>query len=90
MPQTRLHSSLVQRQNPCSSVSPPVYPDLSTCHDWPVKKAIFDLPIIRKRNLKCISSNSLSLFGAQNKNVGTALQSSLTVVRLSMYVCDAD
>ena len=31
---------------------PPVYQDLSTRHDWPVKKAIVDLPIRMKGNSK--------------------------------------
>ena len=31
-------------------VCKPVYHDLSKCHDWPVKKAIVDLPIMMKRN----------------------------------------
>ena len=42
-----------------------MYQDLSTCHDWPVKKAIVDLPIRLKGNLKRISGNSLSLLGAR-------------------------
>ena len=29
-----------QRRNPCSGL-PAVYPDLSTRHDWPVKKLCF-------------------------------------------------
>ena len=40
----RLSPSAKQRQNPCSG-PPPVYKDLSTRHDWPVKKAIVDLLI---------------------------------------------
>ena len=32
----RLSPSAKQRQNPCSG-PPPVYKDLSTRHDWPVK-----------------------------------------------------
>ena len=34
-----LTPSVKQRQNPCSSL-PAVYPDLSTCHDWPAKKGL--------------------------------------------------
>ena len=45
----RLSPSAKQRQNPCSGF-PPVYQDLSTRHDWPVKKAIVDLPIRLKGN----------------------------------------
>ena len=32
--------------------APPVYHDLSTRHDWSVKKAIVDLPIRTKENSK--------------------------------------
>ena len=35
----RLTPSAKQRLNPCSGL-PAVYPDLSTCHDWPVKKGL--------------------------------------------------
>ena len=35
----RLSPSLSQDWNPCSG-SPPVYQDLSVCHDWPVKKPL--------------------------------------------------
>ena len=38
-------------------------------HDWPVKKAIVDLPIRIKGNRERTSSNSLSLLGAQNKDL---------------------
>ena len=34
-----LTSSAKQRRNPCSGL-PAVYPDLSTRHDWPVKKVL--------------------------------------------------
>ena len=46
---TLLSPSAKQRQNPCSGPSP-VYQDLSTRHDWSVKKAIVDLPIRMKGN----------------------------------------
>ena len=46
--------------------------DLSIYHDWPVGKAIFDLPIRLKKNLKCTCSNLLSLFRIQNKDLGAA------------------
>ena len=46
-----------QGRNPCSE-PPPVYQDLLTCHDWPVKKAIVDLPIKMKENSKHTSGNS--------------------------------
>ena len=34
-----LTPSAKQRRNPCSGL-PAVYPDLSTRHDWPVKKGL--------------------------------------------------
>ena len=49
-----------------------MYQDLSTRHDWPVKKAIVNLPISMKENLKCTSSNSLSPSVAKNKDIGIA------------------
>ena len=74
-----------QRQNPCSR-PPPVYLDLSTRHDWPVKNAIVDLPIILKGNSKRTSGNWLSPLGAQNKDIGSA---PLNVTDQGNYVCDA-
>lgn len=50
-----------QRQNACSW--PPVYQELSTHHDWPVTKAIVDLPISLRGNSKGAVGNSLSLMG---------------------------
>ena len=35
-----LTPSAKQRRNPCSGL-PAVYPDLSTRHDWPVKKGLW-------------------------------------------------
>ena len=43
--------------------APPVYQDLSTRHDWPVKKAIVNLPIRMKGNSKRTSGNSLNPLG---------------------------
>ena len=41
-----------------------------TRYDWPVKKAIVHLSIIKlKGNSKCTSKDSLSSSGAQNKDV---------------------
>ena len=59
-------------RNSCSG-APPVYPDLSTRHDWPVKNAIVNLPNREKRNLKRISGNSLRPLRAQNKDISAAL-----------------
>ena len=63
-----------------------MYWDLSTRHDWPVKKAIVHLPIRLKGKSKHISNNSLSPFGAQNRDIGASSQTLLTGVRL---LCDA-
>ena len=52
-------------------------------HDWPVVEAIVNLPIKIKGNSICTSGNSLSLLGAQNKDIGTASQ---MLLRLK-YVC---
>ena len=49
-----------------------MYQDLSTRHDWPVKKAIVDLPIRLKGNSKHTSGNSLSPLETQNKDIGAA------------------
>ena len=54
-----LSQSVKERRNACSG-PPPVYPDLSTCHDWPVKKP---LSIRLKGNSKRTSGNSLSPLG---------------------------
>ena len=63
-----------------------MYQDLTTHHDWPIKKAIVDLPIRLKGNWKPTSSNLLSLLGAQSKDLSTASQMLLTRVRLSVSV----
>ena len=60
-----LSPSAKKRQNPCSR-PPPVYQDLSTHHDWPVKKAIVNLPVRLKGNLKFILDKSFRLLGAKN------------------------
>ena len=57
--------------------APPVCLDLSRRHDWPVKKAVVDLPIRLKGDLKRTSGNSLSPFGAQNKDLGVAASQTL-------------
>ena len=75
--------SAKQRQNPFCG-SPPVYQDLSTLHDWPVKNAIVDLPIRVKENSKHSSGNSLSLLRAQNKDLGISSQTILTRVKLRL------
>ena len=55
-------------------------------HDWPVKKAMVNLPVRLKGNLKCISGNLLSPVRAQNKAFGAASQMLLSRVRLQ-YGC---
>ena len=49
-----------------------MYQDLSTHHDGSVKKAIVDLPIQMKGNLKRSPGNLLSLLRAHNKVISTA------------------
>ena len=44
-----LSLSAKQHRNPCFG-PPPVYQDLSTRHDWPIKNAIVDLPMKLKSN----------------------------------------
>ena len=51
---------------PCF-VSPPVYQDLRTHHDWPDKKAIVDLPITLEGNSKHVTGNSLGPLGAHSE-----------------------
>ena len=41
-------------------------------HDWPVKKAIVDLSMKMKGNLKRTSGDSLSSLGAENRDFGAA------------------
>ena len=46
-----------------------MYQDLGTCHDWPVKKSIVNLPIRFKGNTQRIPcSNSLNPLETQNKD----------------------
>ena len=75
-----LAPSAKQRRNPCSGL-PAVYPDMSTRHDWPVKKGLcFVLswsPIKLKGNSKRTSGNSLSPLGVQNKDLCAASQTVL-------------
>ena len=59
-----------------------MYQDLSTRHDWPVKKAIVDLPIRMKGNSKRISGFLLSPLGAQKRDLGAASPTLLTEVKL--------
>ena len=59
-----------------------MHQDLSTCYDWPVKKAIVNLQIRLKGNSERISGHSLSPLGAENKDIGAASQTSLTGVSL--------
>ena len=65
--------SAKQCQNPWSG-SPPEYKDLRACHDWPVKKAIVDLPIRLKGNSKHTSGNSLSPLGPRTRKSALLLR----------------
>ena len=56
-----------------------MYQDLRARHDCSVENTIVDLPIKTKENSKQTSGNFLSPLGAQNKNIGAALQTSLRV-----------
>ena len=47
-------------------------------------KSIIDLPIRLKGNSKRISGNSLSLLGAQNKDLGATSQTLLNGVKLRL------
>ena len=78
-----LSPSAKQRRNRFSG-PPPVYQDLSTRHDWTVKKAIIDWPIRMKGNLQHTSGNSFNVLGAQNKDLGAASQTLLTEVKLRL------
>lgn len=49
-----------------------------------LRKAIVNLPVRLKGNLKYISSNLLSPLGAENKDISAALQTLLTGVRLRL------
>ena len=64
--------------------APHVYQDLSTRHDWPVKKAIVNLPIRMKGNSKRTSGNSLNPLRAQNKDLAAASQTLLNEVKLRL------
>ena len=76
------------RRNPCSAhpppPPPPVYQNLRTRHDWPLKKAIVDLPIRLKGNSKRTSGNSLSLLGSQKTDLEATSQTLLTEVKLRL------
>ena len=61
-----------------------MYQDLSSSHDWPVKKAIVNLPIGLTGNLKRISSNLLNLLEALSKDTSNFSQTLLTWVRLRL------
>ena len=58
--------------------------EAGTCHDWPVEKAIVDLPVRLKENSKRVSGNSSSPLGAQNKDYGASSETLLTKVELRL------
>ena len=85
--ETKLWLSLSVCQTAPKSLfwAPPVYQDLSTHHDWSVKKGMVDLLIRLKGNSKRISGNSWSPSAAQNKDLGAAaLQKLVTGVKLRL------
>ena len=49
-----------------------MYQVLRTHHNWPVNKAIVDLSVKMKGNLKRTIGNLLSPLGAQSKDIGAA------------------
>ena len=61
-----------------------MYQDLSTGHDWPVKKAIVNLPIRLKGNSKRNSDNSLSPLEALCMDFKATSQTLLTRVILRL------
>ena len=69
-----LSSSAEQHQNPCSG-SPPVYQYLSLHHNWPVNKAIVNMPVRLNGNLKLILDKLIlkSVGGQELANKDTLL-----------------
>ena len=65
-----------------------MYHDLSTHHDWPVKKGIADLPIRLKGHAKHIFGNLLNPLGAQNKDLCAASQTLLAGVHYPWCLID--
>ena len=58
---------------------------MGTYHDWPlVKVAIVDFPVSLKGNSKFTSDNSSNSLGAQSEDLGAALQTLLTGVKLRL------
>ena len=68
---------------PLFSGPPPVYEDLSALHDWPVKKAFVDLPIMMKGNRNALPIKES--FGAQNKDLTPAWQTFLAKISLRKH-----
>ena len=78
MPQVELNLDLFN--NFCETV----LKSLFTYYDRPVKTDFANFPISLKAILKPTSGNLLSLLGAQNKNLSTALQRLLIKVKLHL------
>ena len=72
-----------QCQNPCSRY-PPVYQDMSTFHDWPVKKDLIDLPIRVKENQNAFPI--IDPFRYLNKDLSISLQTSLAKVEVHLQI----
>lgn len=81
-PQTEINFWLSQSAkhcwNPCSGPLP-VYQDLIMRYDWPVKRAIINLPIRSKQNTTLPAIHWIR-WGTQNKDIGTAFIMWLTKV----------
>ena len=64
-----------------------VYQDLSTCHAWPVKKAIVNCQSGWREIQNAFPAICWVFLGAQNKDMGTALQTLCLKPGLN-FVCD--
>ena len=62
----------------------PVYQNLGTHRDWPVKKAIVNLPIRLKGNWRHTSGNCLSPLGPRTRIIGTLRSNDATATRTSL------
>ena len=74
-----LSPSVKQRQNPFSG-PPPVYQDLSTCHDWPVKKqlSICQSRVVHSAVVRVLASHQCG--PGSNPGVDTICELSLLLI----------
>ena len=61
-----------------------MYKDLSTFHDWPVKKDLINLPIREKENQNALPI--IDSFRAQNKDLSVSLQTSLAKAEVHLQI----